>query len=106
MAYNRAPAKNWAASFCGKRRTNGAKFAFGFTRKHGSKVCFDDIARYAFGLPNADYASRLVEGTSFPQTPSVMEEQNNLWRYLYRTDKKKKTVRLHIQGDGRRERID
>ena len=106
MVYNRAPAKNCVASFCGKRRNNGAKIAFGFTRKHWSKVCFDDIARYAFGLPNADFASRLVEETPFPQTPSAMEGQNNLWRYLYRTDKKKKTVRLHIQGDGRRKRID
>ena len=73
MAYIRAPAKNYAVSFCGKRRNNGANFAFGFTRKHWSKVCFDDIARYAFGLPNADFASRLVEETPFPQTPSVME---------------------------------
>lgn len=67
---------------------------------------FLNMARYAFGLPNADFASRLVEETPFPQTPSIMEEQNNLWRCLYRTDKKKKTVRLHIQGDGKRERID
>ena len=35
---------------------------------------FLSIARYAFGLPNADFASRLVEETLFPQTPSVMEE--------------------------------
>ena len=70
------------------------------------KFRFLSIARYAFGLPNADFASRLVEETPFPQTPFAMEEQNNLWRYLYRTDKKKKTVRLHIQGDGRRKRID
>ena len=59
------------------------------------KFRFLSIARYA-----------LVEETPFPQTPSAMEGQNNLWRYLYRTDKKKKTVRLHIQGDGRREKID
>lgn len=37
------------------------------------KFRFLSIARYAFGLPNADFASRLVEGTPFPQTPSVME---------------------------------
>ena len=36
---------------------------------------FLSIARYAFGLPNADFASRLVEETPFPQTPSAMEEQ-------------------------------
>ena len=75
MVYNRAPAKNCVASFCGKRRNNGAKIAFGFTRKHWSKVCFDGIARYAFGLPNADFSSRLVEETPFPQTPSAMEGQ-------------------------------
>ena len=33
------------------------------------------IARYAFGLPNADLKSRLVEETPFPQTPSVIEGQ-------------------------------
>ena len=33
------------------------------------------IARYAFGLPNADFSSRLVEETPFPQTPSAMEGQ-------------------------------
>ena len=40
------PQNNCVASFCGKRRNNGAKIAFGFTRKHWSKVCFDDIAKF------------------------------------------------------------
>ena len=39
------------------------------------KFRFLSIARYAFGLPNADFASRLVEETPFPQTPSAMEGQ-------------------------------
>ena len=78
---------------------------FSGSKNYGEFRIFS-IARYAFGLPNADFSSRLVEETPFPQTPSAMEGQNNLWRYLYRTDKKKKTVRLHIQGDGRRKRID
>lgn len=66
MAYIRAPAKNYAVSFCGKRRNNGANFAFGFTRKHWSKVCFNDIARYASGKPLAAFSTRLVRGNAFP----------------------------------------
>lgn len=50
--------RNWRLHFC---------------RRHKANVCCDVMARYAFGLPNADFASRLVEETPFPQTPSVME---------------------------------
>lgn len=48
------------------------------------------IARYAFGLPNADFASRLVEGTPFPQTPSAMEGQKNYGGvYIEQTKRKR-----------------
>ena len=47
---------------------------FSGSKNYGEFRIFS-IARYAFGLPNADFSSRLVEETPFPQTPSVMEGQ-------------------------------
>ena len=47
---------------------------FSGSKNYGEFRIFS-IARYAFGLPNADFSSRLVEETPFPQTPSAMEGQ-------------------------------
>ena len=47
---------------------------FSGSKNYGEFRIFS-IARYAFGLPNADFSSRLVEETLFPQTPSAMEGQ-------------------------------
>ena len=47
---------------------------FSGSKNYGEFRIFS-IARYAFGLPNADFSSRLVEETPFPQTPSAIEGQ-------------------------------
>ena len=63
MVYNRAPAKKLRSKFLREEEKQRSEDCFwvypkaleqSLFRRH-SKVCFDDIARYAFGLPNADF---------------------------------------------------